>query len=50
MHDVAHDYFKVGRHADAFVLRRKSLDFQRHILHQDHIEIGNNEAWWSDAW
>ena len=50
MNDVAHNYFVHGRHADAFVMRRKALDFRRRVLHPDHIEIGNNYAGWSHAW
>jgi hypothetical protein len=40
MHELAHNYFVHGRHADAFVMRRKALDIRRRILHPDHIQIG----------
>ncbi len=40
MSNLSFSYFKLGRHADALVLREKVLEFRRRVLPEDHPEIG----------
>ena len=40
MGNLAFTYCHLGRHQDALVLRKKTLEFQRRVLPENHPDIG----------
>ena len=40
MNNLAATYGALGRHQDALVLQEKTLEFQRRVLPENHLDIG----------
>jgi hypothetical protein len=40
MTNLANTYSALGRHQDALVLQKKTLEFQRRVLPENHPDIG----------
>ena len=40
MSNVANTYSAVGRHQDALAMQKKTLEFQRRVLPENHPNIG----------
>jgi hypothetical protein len=40
MNNLANTYFALGRHQDALLMREKTLEFRRHVLPENHPDIG----------
>ena len=40
MSNLALTYTSLGRHQDALVIKEKTLEFQRHVLPENHPDIG----------
>ena len=40
MNNLSNTYNALGLHRDALVLREKTLEFQRRVLPENHLDIG----------
>ena len=48
MNNLAATYLALGRHADALAMFERALEFNRRVLPENHLDIGEGHLW-SDA-
>ena len=49
MGNFANSYSDLGRHEEALAMREKTLAFRRRVLPENHPDIGEGDAVYSDA-